>query len=129
MAGALVKHLKGDILIDTGFGRNIDEQFRTMPIWFRAMTSYTLWQPAADQLKSAGCDPKSLHAILLTHAHWDHVSGLPDFPGVPVWVTSQEHEFIKEGGSGQFSKPFTGVRYEEYGFEGGPVIRENLVRR
>ena len=27
MAGALVKHPKGAPLIDTGFGRNIDEQF------------------------------------------------------------------------------------------------------
>ena len=27
MAGALVKHPRGDLLIDTGFGRNIAEQF------------------------------------------------------------------------------------------------------
>ena len=32
MAGALVRHPKGDLLIDTGFGRNIDEQFRTLPL-------------------------------------------------------------------------------------------------
>jgi N-acyl homoserine lactone hydrolase len=30
MAGALVKHPKGDLLIDTGFSRHIDEQFRTL---------------------------------------------------------------------------------------------------
>lgn len=122
MAGTLVKHPQGDLLIDTGFGRNIDEQFHTMPVWFRAMTSYSLWQPAADQLTAAGYDLKSLHAILLTHAHWDHVSGLPDFPGVPVWVTAPEHEFIRKGGNGQFGKPFAGIRYEEYEFEGGPYL-------
>jgi len=122
MAGTLVRHPRGDLLIDTGFGRHIDEQFATLPLILRAITSYSLWQPAADQLKAAGYDQRSLRAILLTHAHWDHVSGLSDFPDVPVWVTPQEREFIRKGGSGQFGKPFTGIRYEEYGFEGDPYL-------
>ena len=67
MAGALVKHPRGDQFIDTGFSRNIAEQFATMPLMFRAMTSYGLWQPATDQLNAAGYDHKSLRAILLTH--------------------------------------------------------------
>jgi len=122
MAGTLVKHPNGDLLIDTGFGRQIDEQFRTLPFRVRAITFYSLWRPAADQLRDIGYDQKSLHAILLTHSHWDHVSGLPDFPGVPVWVTAQEHDFIRKSGDMDFCKLFTGIRYEEYGFEGGPYL-------
>jgi len=122
MAGTLVKHPQGDLLIDTGFGRNLDQQFRTLPVMFRAITFYSLWQPAADQLAAAGYDLKSLHAILLTHSHWDHVSGLPDFPGIPVWVTAQEHEFIRQSGPMDFCKLFSDIRYEEYGFEGGSYL-------
>ena len=122
MAGAFVKHPKGDLLIDTGFGRHIDEQFRTLPFTLRAITFYTQLRPAADQLKDVGYDPQSLHAILLTHSHWDHVSGLPDFPGVPVWVTPQEHEFIRRSSDVDFCKLFTGINYVEYGFEGGPYL-------
>jgi N-acyl homoserine lactone hydrolase len=84
MAATLVKHPQGDLLIDTGFGRHIDEQFATMPLLFRGITFYSPWQPAADQLKETGYDQKSLRAILLTLAHRDHVSGLQDFPGIPV---------------------------------------------
>jgi glyoxylase-like metal-dependent hydrolase (beta-lactamase superfamily II) len=122
MAGVLIKHPKGDLLIDTGFGRDIDQQFRTLPFSVRLITFYRLWRPAADQLRDAGYDPKSLHAILLTHSHWDHVSGLADFPGVPVWVTPQEHEFIRQSGDMDFCKLFTGVNYVEYRFEGGPYL-------
>src|SRR6516164_2569042 len=52
----------------------------------------------------------------------DKVSGLPDYQGAPDRVTPEERKFICRGGSGQFGKPFTRIRYEEYGFEGGAYL-------
>jgi N-acyl homoserine lactone hydrolase len=70
IAAALVKHPQDDLLIDTGFGGNIGEQFAILPLMLRAVTFCSLWQPGADLLTVAGYDRKSLRAILLTYAHW-----------------------------------------------------------
>jgi len=123
MAAVLVRHPRGDLLIDTGFGRDIDSQFQSMPLPFRLATSYQRLRSAAEQLDAAGYDRTALRAIILTHAHWDHVSGVPDFPGTPVWVTPEEHRFISDGGMVTVvARNLTGVRYEEYAFDGGPYL-------
>jgi len=123
MAGALVKHPRGDLLIDTGFGRDIDAQFQLMPLPFRLATSYDRGRPAVDQLLTAGYDPHLLRGILLTHAHWDHVSGIADFPGVPVWITPAERRFIDDGGAvTAVARSLKDTHYETYTFDGGPYL-------
>lgn len=123
MTAVLVEHPRGDVLIDTGFGRGIDEHFEAMPLSFRIATSYVRGEPAADQLDAVGYDRSRLRGIVLTHAHWDHVSGIPDFPGTPVLVTAEERRFIEEGGSlTAVARGHHGVTYEEYAFEGGEYL-------
>jgi N-acyl homoserine lactone hydrolase len=123
MAAVLVRHPRGDLLVDTGFGRDIAVHFAAMPFLFRWLTSYERGRSAAEQLDAAGYDRTRLRAILLTHAHWDHVSGIPDFPGVPVLVTADERRFVADGGMlTVVARGMEGVRWEEYGFEGGPYL-------
>ncbi len=67
--------------------------------------------------------PDTIEAILLTHAHWDHASGLTDFPGVPVLVTAEERSFIADGGwLTAIARSATDARYQPYAFEGGPYL-------
>ncbi|MFO0570570.1 MAG: MBL fold metallo-hydrolase [Polyangiaceae bacterium] len=123
MTVVLVKHPKGDLLIDTGFGREVEAHFRAMPWLFRAVTSYQKQTAAADQLTAAHFDPSRLRGILLTHVHWDHVSGVQDFPGVAVLLPTEERRFVATGGTlSAVLRDTPDVRYKEYAFEHGPYL-------
>lgn len=91
----LVQHPRGSFLFDTALGREIDHQYRRdMPWWARPLFSYGPVTPLRDQLEAASLPPVT--RIILSHAHWDHASGLPDFPRAEVWITRAEKEFIAQ---------------------------------
>ena len=123
MAPILVEHPKGVLLIDAGFGREVDRHFETQPWIGRKLTTYTRGTPAAKQLAEHGIAPTSLRGIVLTHAHWDHVGGVPDFTAVPVLVPQAERDFIaSDADESALIRGFPDVRYEVYAFEGGPYL-------
>ncbi|MFM2417468.1 MAG: hypothetical protein RL385_2191 [Pseudomonadota bacterium] len=118
MTAVLVRHPLGDLLIDTGFGREVERHFAEMPLYFRIITRFTRGLPARDQLEAAGYDFKRLRGVVLTHAHWDHASGLADFPGVPVLVSKEERSFVETGGFLSAAARSSGARWASYAFEG-----------
>jgi glyoxylase-like metal-dependent hydrolase (beta-lactamase superfamily II) len=52
----------------------------------------------------------------------DHISGVPDFPGIPVLVTAAEHRFIDEGGWATARARSMNAVFLEYAFDGGPYM-------
>ena len=70
-------------------------------------------------------DLPTLDFALPTHAHWDHVCGLLDFPGLPVHLHRAEHEWVSSGPVA----PVGGVRDSlrdrplvAYDLDGPPVL-------
>jgi glyoxylase-like metal-dependent hydrolase (beta-lactamase superfamily II) len=120
MTPILVRHPRGDLLFDAGFGKNIDAH---VPSFYVLFTRYEKGTPAAEQLRAGGYDPARLAGIVLTHAHFDHVSGLPDFPGVPVWVDRAELDFIRgRHPAAALARSFGDLPYRVYGFPNGPYL-------
>lgn len=95
MAAALVRHPQATFLFDTGFGANVDEHFQHIPFLMRKLTTYDKEQPAVAQLAARGIGAEQIRVILLSHSHWDHVSGWEDFPAAEGWMTREEAEYSR----------------------------------
>ncbi len=96
----LIRHGDRELLFDTGLGARVDSQYaQGMPWWARSSFKYeTPIDPAQAQLARAGEAP--IRQIILSHSHWDHASGVVDFPGAEVWVSPEELAVIKTPGAG-----------------------------
>ncbi len=123
MTAVLVRHPRGDLLLDTGYGRGVAAHARTLPWLMRALSTWSAGAPAAEQLRRAGYDPARLAGIVITHAHWDHVSGVPDFGRVPVWTNAAERRWVEGGAAmGALLRSFRGADLREYAWDGGPYL-------
>ena len=75
------------ILFDTGCGINFGQDSGKLP----------------DNLRRAGINPADITAILLTHAHPDHIGGMLDkdgkqvFPNAAVYIAAPEFNFWMKG--------------------------------
>ena len=116
----LVQHPQGTLLFDSGFGRNVDQHVLTTPWLMQQVSEYARERPVADQLQAAGIRPDG---VVLTHSHWDHVSGLEDLKGVPVWVNQAEMDFINSGHhAANLVRSFGALPYKVYEFTGGAYL-------
>jgi glyoxylase-like metal-dependent hydrolase (beta-lactamase superfamily II) len=116
----LVQHPKGDLLIDAGFGSHIAAHLAALPRIQRA--PHQAAETVSEQLTASGYDRSRLLGVLVTHVHWDHVSGLDDLQ-VPIWMNSGERQYAAEDPGGKvFRAVSAGHEIHEYGFNGPPYL-------
>lgn len=100
-SGLLIRHPRGHVLVDAGWSHAVAEQTAELtdagrPISTRIMNSvaWRKWTPEA--LALVGEAPAGLSYVLPTHAHFDHMAGAEDLPGVPVLLTPAEIDFLDQ---------------------------------
>src|SRR5580693_1495330 len=116
----LVTHPEGDLLIDAGFGSDVAAHVHAQP-WF-ARAPYRVTGTASEQLDASGYDRAGLRGVLITHSHWDHVSGL-DQLAVPIWTNAGELQYAAEARDGKvFRTVSTGHEIHRYEFADVPYL-------
>jgi N-acyl homoserine lactone hydrolase len=116
----LVTHPKGDLLIDAGFGSDVAAHVHAQP-WF-ARAPYQETSTANEQLDASGYDRGRLIGVLITHSHWDHVSGLDQLPA-PIWTNAGELQYAAEARDGRvFRTVSKGHEVHQYEFVNQPYL-------
>jgi len=90
----LVETDQGLVLVDTGPGEADYRQKTRIMRTFEVVTRVPLDpdEAAIRQVVSLGYSPTDVRHIVLTHMHFDHCGGLPDFPWARVHVHRRELE-------------------------------------
>lgn len=98
ISSVLLRHPKGDVLIDTGFGRNAEAQMSELPAGERdfglqIVSGAKDRTPIVDALETVGETPDKVARILITHAHYDHIGGAAELKS-PIYVAPAEAKWL-----------------------------------
>src|SRR4051812_42589688 len=83
----------GLVLVDTGtVGRDAVASAQRISPFFRITDRVRLVpaEAAFNQIARLGHDPAEVKHVVMTHLDFDHVAGLPDFPGAKVHLSDAE---------------------------------------
>lgn len=123
----VVEHPQARFIVEPSLCRDFEERaIAQLPAALRMAVrphSSSRPIPTVTALHQEGVGP--LDFALPTHAHWDHVCGLLDLPGLPVHLHRIEHQWISSGPVA----PVGGVRdalrnrsIVEFDLDGPPVL-------
>ena len=95
----LVESYDGLVLVDTGLGTRDYIDAPGILRMFKVITVVPLDpdEAAIRQVERLDYKPEDVRHIVLTHMHFDHAGGLPDFPWAKVHVHRREYGAIQSG--------------------------------
>ena len=95
----LIESSDGLILVDTGLGTGdyIREPWILYTFKLTTIVPLDPAEAAICQIQKLGYQPEDLRHIVLTHLHFDHAGGLPDFPWAKIHVHRAEYEHYLSG--------------------------------
>lgn len=84
----------GPVLVDTGLGIHDYASPSRMVRFFQLVlgTSNDAGRAVVRQIARRGLKPEAVRHVVMTHLHFDHAGGLPDFPHAHVHVHRKELE-------------------------------------
>jgi len=96
---SLVETSQGLVLIDTGPGLEDYSHPPGILRLFQVVTHVRMdpQETAIRQIQRLGFQPEDVRHIILTHMHFDHCGGLPDFPHARVHLHRREYEAFLAG--------------------------------
>lgn len=90
----LIETDQGLALVDTGLGLRDYSDPTWFTKFFRVITDmpFDSREAAVNQIQRFGYKPEEVRHIILTHMHFDHCGGLPDFPHAKIHIHKREYD-------------------------------------
>jgi N-acyl homoserine lactone hydrolase len=107
----------GPILVDTGLHPSVAiDPKQSFGRFGAAINTFRMEhdQAIAVQLRARGVDPADVRVVVMTHLHWDHASGVSEFPDATFVVDRREWE---EAGRPRGAVRGYVIRQFDYGFD------------
>jgi glyoxylase-like metal-dependent hydrolase (beta-lactamase superfamily II) len=123
----VVTHPSARFLVDPGVCVNVEERaVAQLPSFLRAaVRPGSDVVPTVSALAEQGYTEADIDFTLPTHAHWDHVCGLLDLPGIEVHLHRTEHDWVTTGSVapvGGVRDALEGRTTVVYDLDGPPVL-------
>jgi glyoxylase-like metal-dependent hydrolase (beta-lactamase superfamily II) len=120
--GVLLDCDGGWLLLDTGFNTALitdpalRRRFHGDPVMRPVIPGPG--EPLAGALDRAGIDIAGIHAVAVSHLHWDHAGGLRHFAGrVPVHAQRAEYEYAMQPGAEPERHGMFRIDYDDPGID------------